>query len=41
MSKGVKYRTAIKLVNWGIRLRWVWLMEFGNEMKRKVMGEYI
>ena len=39
--KGFKYRLAIKLVNIGIKLRWVWLIDFGNQLKREAMGEYI
>ena len=39
--KGFKYRLAIKLVNMGIKLRWVWLIDFGNKLKRESMSNYV
>ena len=41
MTKGTKYRLAIKLVNMGIKLRWVWMIDFGNALKRESMEDYI
>ena len=41
MLKGTKYRMAIKLVNLGIKLRIVWLIDFGNELKKEALGDFI
>ena len=39
--KGFKYRMAIRLGDLGVSLRWIWLIELSDRIKRSAMEEYI
>lgn len=39
--KGFNYRMGLRIFNLGVKLRVVWIMTIGDNMKRKGMGEFI
>jgi len=41
MTRGTKYRTGLRILEWGVRLKWHWLITLGRKIKEKGMEEYV
>ena len=40
-DKRVKYRAGLQIHEWGVRLKWHWLIMLGAKIKAKGMEEYV
>ena len=41
MTKGIKYRLGVKLIEIGVRRKMYWIMRIGYKIKEWGMGDYI
>jgi len=40
MNRGKRFRKAVRIINRGVKLRWVWLIRRGMKLKDKSMEDY-